>query len=701
MQTDPKHGDALSPEIQDVMKNLIAAFRVVKIYPSNNPMYSQAIKKSFESLSHFLETSSEYHVGVQKTYFTHLDTPLGKDAQVNRAIAQDLFAKGIREILFSIDITEDELQQLCQALALSTEELAMKSGISTILWEKGATHIKVTEAGLDEVITTKTEGGWDDQAAPDNPPEDQAKKAERKQRAFAGRTLVLGDAITDPEGFGASMIALAIKTRAEHESVEDRLLTLYRQASQKIQKDHMAESDALFDGLAKSILALDPPYREGFIAGKLYGELDAELAAEQGAAADQELPNALHEIQTGRFSNAWTIQQVTTLLKRTSSKKKAALPAPPKSPSELKSVPLAGDLEPIARELSEYSPEQMENLKTLSDAGMESDIIEAAVRTLILLIPLVKNPLRGGSPEKELAHFSGVVHQLEDILSYLLKNNNYELATHIIKTLNLPVDPAFKPRMAEALKKTATRAVIVSTIGDMRKHPKESPEYQAAYSYLSSLDRKATEALIVLLGEEKDKEARIFLLDLMKDFGKNQITMLGEYLGDERWYVVRNIVAIMGESKTDQALSFIRKVVDHKNVQVRQEVVKALVAIGGKKAAGLLAKYLRDPDAELQLTAVRAIAEFTGLGAEDVRPLIEFLEERKLARKEQGFTLELIKALGKIGTREAGQFLERYTRIRWWKPRKLQAELRAAALEAIEAIKRRKVDDGRTKRQPG
>jgi len=699
MQTDPKHAETLSPEIQDVMKYLIAAFRVVKIYPSNNPMYSQAIKKSFESLSHFLESSPEYHVGVQKTYFTHLDAPLGKEAQVNRAIAQDLFSKGIREILFSTDVTEEELQQLCQALALSTEELAMKSGISTILWEKGATHIKVTEAGLDEVITTKTEGGWDEQTAPDA--EDQAKKIERKSQAFAGRTLVLGDAISDPEGFGASMIALAIKTRAANETVEDRLLTLYKQASQKIQKDHAAESDLLFDGLAKSILSLEPPYREGFIAGKLYGELDAELAAEQEADGDQQLPNALHEIQTGRFSNAWTIQQVTTLLKRTASKKKVAPPAPPHSPSDLKAIPLAGDLESIAKELAEYSPEQMENLKTLSDAGMESDIIEAAVRTLIFLIPLVKNPLRAGSPEKELAHFSGVVHQLEDILSYLLKNNKYDLATLIIKTLNLPVDPAFKPRMAEALKKTATRAIIISTIGDMRKHPKESPEYQAAYTYLSSLDRKATEALIVLLGEEKDKEARIFLLDLMKDFGRNQITMLGEYLGDERWYVVRNIVAIMGESKTDQALSFIRKVVEHKNVNVRQEVAKALVAIGGKKAAGLLAKYLRDTDADLQLTAVRSLAEFTGLGEEEARPVIEFLEERKLSKKEQAFTLELIHALGKIGTREAGQFLERYTRIRWWKPRKLQVELRAAALEAIESIKRRKADDGRTKRQPG
>ena len=52
-------------------------------------------------------------------------------------------------------MTEQELQEFCQTLALSPEELSMKNGISTVLWEQGVTHIKVTEAGLDEVVTAE------------------------------------------------------------------------------------------------------------------------------------------------------------------------------------------------------------------------------------------------------------------------------------------------------------------------------------------------------------------------------------------------------------------------------------------------------------------------------------------------------------------------------------------------------------------
>ena len=50
-------------------------------------------------------------MGIQKTYFTYGQTAVGKEAQLNKSIAQDLFMKGIREVTFSIEITEPELQE--------------------------------------------------------------------------------------------------------------------------------------------------------------------------------------------------------------------------------------------------------------------------------------------------------------------------------------------------------------------------------------------------------------------------------------------------------------------------------------------------------------------------------------------------------------------------------------------------------------
>ena len=698
MQEEARQIDSLSPEVQEVMRNMISAIRAVKLYPPNNPVYSQSVKKSYEALDHFLETTPAYHVGVQKTYFSYLNTPFGKDTQLNRAIAQDLFAKGIREIIFGNGVTEDELLEFYRALALSLEEMAMKSGIASILWEKSTSHIRVVEAGLDEVITAKAAGVSEGSARAGMSSGAPAPDAVKKDAQFSRRTLVLGDLMTDPARFGAGMIERAIQTRAKNESVEDRLFTLYQDAGRKIQENHPGQSDALFEGLAKSVMSLELPYRDSLVAGRLYVGLDSETVSEQKDEFEEQVPDEIHEILAGRFSNAWNVKQVAELLKKSSSKKTVSQPPAPKALADLEVVPISQDTIEIARNMAEYTAEEMEAIKIMGQVGMESDITEAAVRTLIFLLTLVKNPRRSAMEEKDLNFFSGAVRQLEDMLSYVLVKKDYDLATLIARAFHMPLDPAFKPRMEEAVKKTSSKTIINATLSDLKGYSKGSPEYQSAYGYLSSLEQEATGVLLELLAEENDRSTRIFFLDLVKDLGKNQLTLLGEYLSDARWYVVRNIVSILGESHADQALAYLYKVMNHKDARIRQEVVKGLITIGGKKSAGLLAKFLKDRDVDTQMMAVRGFAEIKGIDSEEVRPLVAFLRERSLNKKEQAITLEAIKALGVIGGPGEAEFLKGYTRIRWWRSRKLQKELRTAALGAMEKIVRRQDVGGSGKR---
>ena len=698
MSEEANPSDALSADVLDVIRSLVTAIRAVKLYPPNNPVYSQSVQKCRETLARFLETASEFRLGVQKSVFTYLHTPIGKDAQLNKAIAQDLFAKGIRDIVFCEGMTAKEMQDFFETLTLSTEEMAMKSGISSILWEKGVSNIKIIEAGLDEVITTKTDAGWAERKRAETPSVALDPSQAKEKIAFSGRTLVLGDLMTDPAGFGAGMVALAKKTLGEHENVEDRLLALYQEAGRKIQAGHPDQSDALFAGLAESALSLEEPYREALIAGKLYASVDSENVQGREDQLEEQVPNEYHELLTGRFSNAWTAQQVAVLLKKSTEKKTVVPSPPPSSPAALSAEALPSDVSEIVRELAEYTPEEMEILKAMSGVGMESDIIEAAVRTLISLIPLVKNPRHAVPDDKEVALFAGVIHQLEDMQSYLIKKKDYDRASLITGAFHMPVESAFKPRMVEALKKTASKTFINSTITDLRNCTKGSPEYIAAYSYLSSMDRESTEVLLELVANETDKTERLALLDILKEVGKNQIAMMGERLSDDRWYVVRNIVSILGEIKGEQALLFLQKVAEHKNVQIRQEVVKGLTTIGGKRAASILAKFLKDRDPAIQSMAIRGFTEIKGISGVDAEPLVTFLEERSLSKRDQQLTLETIMALGKVGSPVAGEFLKRYNRVRWWKSRQLQVELRVAAQRAMDEIKRRQVDGGPGKR---
>jgi len=98
----------------------------------------------------------------------------------------------------------------------------------------------------------------------------------------------------------------------------------------------------------------------------------------------------------------------------------------------------------------------------------------------------------------------------------------------------------------------------------------------------------------------------------------------------------------------------------------------------------VLVSFLNDKDAEIQLMAVRGLAGLKGPDSDVAKTLVEFLNNRPLKKGNQELTVEVIGALGKIGGADAAAFLEGYRRIKWWKSRSLQQELRTAALRPWE-----------------
>jgi hypothetical protein len=680
--------DSLPPEANEIVRTLATAIRIVKLYPPNNPVYSRTVKEAHDILSRFLNKKPEYYLGVQKTFFTWLQTPVGKETDANKPIAQDLFAKGIRDITFCAGLTEEEMLHLFQTLALSKEDIAMKSGVSSILWGKDVSNIKITEAELDGIITTKTDGGEEGGRR-----KSRADGTDYKSAMSVGRTLVLDDLLDDPESFSVDMVNLAKRTLREKQTVEDRLIELYLEAARKIQEEHPGESDALFMALAQSIMSLDQSNRQALIAGKLYAGMDLKNVEERKAENEEQLPGKLHEILTARFSYVWEVEQIADLLKKTTTNEIPLITEHPFSPTDLFVMPFSPELDQIAGEISQYTEEEKEALNAMSNTDTESGDTDAFINTLLSLLPLVKNPRHAVPDEMEIARFDSVMRQLEEMLSSLLKKQDYKRVARITNAFNTPIDPAFKPRMLEALRKTSSKNFIASLAADLQNYDKNSSEYISTYSYLSAMEQETTEVLLEMLFSDTGKmtqKARAALLDLLKDIGKNQTEIIGEYLSDDRWFFVSSIIHVLSEIKSDEAVTMLQKAVNNRNVKIRQEVIKGLLSIGGKRAAGILSKFLRDADETVQMAAIRGFTQIKGIKAEDTKPLIKFLEDRSLTKKEQPLTLEAIKALEKAGGTAAEGLLKTYTGFQWWKSWSLQKELKEAAQRAMTEIKRRK-----------
>lgn len=670
--------------VQELIRGIVSAIRAVRLYPPNNPVYAQTIAKSYKLIEGYLRASPEFRVTVHKTGLLYNQILVDRDAQLSKSISDDLYAKGVREITITGGLSEQELRDSYSVLALSHEEVKQKGSTASLLWERGVAHIKVKEASLDEIVRGDT--GHGAPAARGNHAASVVNLQEQlkgKEIDLHGKKVMLDYISGDPAGFGQAALAMAREAGETRELQEGRLLDIYRETGRQMLQTAYEQRELLFDALARSLFSLDPSFRDNLVSKRLYPELDRQSLQVHIQEGPDEVPHDLHEIISARFSRSWTVPQVSTLLQKAASVGAADLTG------SFGSTPIPAELAEMARELSEYTPEEMETLRMLSEAGGERDALHAATATLINLLPAAQNPLQPSEQENALSALSGIVGLLEDLLTALLDKKDYRSAAAVLRTFRMPVAPPFRSRMAEALRRAGDVKRITALVRTLRSLPKNSLDYQALSACLSLLDREATPVLLEMLAEEEDRSVRKVLIQILKDLGKNQVALLGERLSDERWYFVRNIVNILGESRKEEVVSYLEKVAGHKNFQIRQEVVRALIAIGGKRAADLLATYLRDKDIDIRFMAIRGLGTISVPGGTGEKELMTFLQRGWWKRIDPQLKEEAVISLGKIGGEGALRFLRPLSRVKWWKARKPREMVRDAAVKAIQEIERR------------
>jgi HEAT repeat protein len=672
--------------VQELIRGIVSAIRAVRLYPPNNPVYAQTIARSHKLIEGYLRASPEFRVTVHKTGLLYNQILVDRDAQLSKSISDDLYAKGVREITITCGLSEQELRDGYSVLALSQEEVKQKGSTASLLWERGVAHMKVKEASLDEIVRGEDAGHGAPAARGDHGASvvNLQELLKGKEIDLHGRKVTLSYISDDPAGFGQAALEMAREAGETRELQEGRLLDIYRETGRQMLQRAYEQREPLFDALARSLFSLDPSFRDNLVSKRLYPELDRQsLQVHIQEGHHDEVPDDLHEIISARFSRSWTVPQVSTLLQKAASAGAADLTG------SFGSTPIPVELAEMARELSEYTPEEMETLRMLGEAGGERDALQAATATLINLLPAAQSPLQPSEQENALSTLSGIVGLLEDLLTALLDKKDYRSAAAVLRTFRMTVAPPFRSRMAEALRRAGGAKRITALVRTLRSLPKNSLDYQALSACLSLLDREATPVLLEMLAEEEDRSVRKVLIQILKDLGKNQVALLGERLSDERWYFVRNIVNILGESRKEEVVSYLEKVAGHKNFQIRQEVVRALIAIGGKRAADLLSTCLRDKDIDIRFMAIRGLGTINVPGGRGEQELVSFLRKGWWKRTDPQLKEEAVISLGKIGGEGALRFLRPLGRVKWWKSRKPQEMVRDAAVKAIQEIERR------------
>ncbi|GAB4264876.1 MAG: HEAT repeat domain-containing protein [Thermoleophilia bacterium] len=153
-------------------------------------------------------------------------------------------------------------------------------------------------------------------------------------------------------------------------------------------------------------------------------------------------------------------------------------------------------------------------------------------------------------------------------------------------------------------------------------------------------------AAVELLVEAGGKLARKCLLNVLTAEPGVPVGLIVPRLGDPRWYVVRNIVYVLGCLQDPAAITHLERTLDNPDERVRRETVRALANIGGPRALYLVTATLGDPDSSVRAVAARAAA---GLGGGQAGPhLLKHVTSRDFASRPEAEIDAFFDALGQV-----------------------------------------------------
>jgi HEAT repeat protein len=205
-----------------------------------------------------------------------------------------------------------------------------------------------------------------------------------------------------------------------------------------------------------------------------------------------------------------------------------------------------------------------------------------------------------------------------------------------------------------------------------------------AKEYLLSLSWNSISPIIHMLRDLKQFSARKMVCEVLTKKGKKHIGLLEEGIFDKRWYVVRNIVSVIGEIGAEEGVKFLKRVAKHSDLRVRKEIIASLFKIPGPQAGLFLVSFLEDEDERIRILASRGLA--LKKQKEALPKLEEILRGEQFRDKSPEEKKNILESFASIAKEEAIHPLVKMVNRRGWLKRDKHNETRIFAIRALSII---------------
>ena len=201
---------------------------------------------------------------------------------------------------------------------------------------------------------------------------------------------------------------------------------------------------------------------------------------------------------------------------------------------------------------------------------------------------------------------------------------------------------------------------------------------------LAFMGSKITNRLMEILADESSAVKRKLLHEVLVRSCPASLPVINEYLSDDRWFVVRNAVALLGDIRSQESLAELTLLLQHDEIRVRRETIRALTRIGGKRAIEILLQTAASDDQDLRRQAILSLGAMRAAVASPT--LMAILKQKGWSQRGIDLKKDTIHALGEIRDPEAIPELLKIIKKKSWLHRQLNDELRVAATAALGDI---------------
>jgi HEAT repeat protein len=336
------------------------------------------------------------------------------------------------------------------------------------------------------------------------------------------------------------------------------------------------------------------------------------------------------------------------------------------------------------RDVYFLTPEELEGLRKEVETETSPTFLFNVIDILFEIMALEKKP----------EPYQDAVTVLNKLLDALLTLGEFRKATDllgrvfiILKTYTLQ---DWQLKFIQQLAESAGDPQRIERIGKVLER-REGVRLDEVHGYLKLLKPNSLQPLMKVLGDLGNPKARRTVCDAVCEIGKNQIDQILPFLGDRRWYLVRNVVYILGRIGKEETLPSVQKALGHREMRVRREAVQALGFIGGSKAFQLLVKALQDADVRIRCAAALNLGK---VGRKSSLPhLLQVIQAKNFTQKEAAEKKAFFDAIGLAGSNDPIPLLGKLLMKKAWLHRKKVDELRQGAASALALIASREAKE--------